>query len=307
MTLCSITPKNLKPGSRIAIVSPAGAVSNPDLLTHTHNMIIEQGYTPVYGEFALARHAHHYTYAGTPEQRLRDLQWALDDDSIDAIWATRGGYGSVQLLEHIDLSRFVHDPKWLIGYSDITFLQSLLARHGIESVHGQNIISTPTPSADSYQNIFNLFKGIKPTYQLDNNLLNEPGSACATLIGGNMTVVTALSGTRFNFNYDNAILFLEEIGENAYYKIDRYLKSLEQTGAFEKIKGLIIGGMKNIADDTSPHSPIAQSIIAERVAQYSFPKVFGFPNGHIPDMRPLIIGGTVSLRVDENGVRLAHL
>lgn len=307
MTLRTITPKNLEPGSRIAIVSPAGAVSSPELLTHTHKMIIEQGYTPVYGEHALALHAHHYNYAGTVEQRLRDLQWALDDDSIDAIWATRGGYGSTQLLELIDLSRLVNNPKWLIGYSDITYLQSLLARHGIPSIHGQNIIRTLNPSTESYQNIFNLFKGIKPAYQLDANPFNQQGSACGTLIGGNMTVVTALSGTRFNFNYDNAILFLEEIGENAYYKIDRYIKSLEQTGAFEKINGLVIGGMKNIANDTSDHSITAQSIIAERLAGYNFPKVFGFPNGHISDMRPLIMGAPVSLCVDEQGAQLTHL
>lgn len=119
-----------------------------------------------------------------------------------------------------------------------------------------------------------------------------------------MTVVTALSGTRYNFNYNDAILFLEEIGENAYYKIDRYIKSLEQTGAFEKIKGLVIGGMKNIANDTSDHSATAQSIIAQRLAHYDFPTVFGFPNGHISDMRPLIMGAPLSLHVDEQGARL---
>lgn len=304
MTACSLTPKNLKPGSRIAIISPAGAVSSPDLLTHTHAMIIEQGYTPVYGEHALARHEHHYNYAGTIEQRLKDLQWALDDESIDAIWATRGGYGSVQLLEQIDLCRFLNTPKWLIGYSDITYLHSLLARHGIESIHGQNIIRTVNPSAESYQNIFNVFKGIKPTYSLNAHALNQHGTCRGTLIGGNMTVVTALSGTRYNFNYNDAILFLEEIGENAYYKIDRYIKSLEQTGAFEKIKGLVIGGMKNIANDTSDHSATAQSIIAQRLAHYDFPTVFGFPNGHISDMRPLIMGAPLSLHVDEQGARL---
>lgn len=307
MITCSQPPRSLKPGSRIAIISPAGAVSSPDLLTHTHAMIIEQGYTPVYGEHALARYEHHYNYAGTIEQRLNDLQWALDDESIDAIWATRGGYGSAQLLEQVDLCRFLNNPKWLIGYSDITYLQSLLARHGIQSIHGQNIIRTVNPSAESYQTIFNVFKGIKPTYSLSANALNQHGACTGTLIGGNMTVVTALSGTRYNFNYNDAILFLEEIGENAYYKIDRYIKSLEQTGAFEKIKGLVIGGMKNIGNDTSDHSATAQSIIAERLADYDFPKVFGFPNGHISDMRPLIMGAPLSLHVDEQGAQLTFV
>lgn len=307
MTRCSSTPRNLKPGSKIAIISLGGAVSNPDFLSHTHKMIVDHGYEPVYGEHALSRYEHHYNYAGTPEQRLKDLQWALDDDSIDAIWATRGGYGCAQLLERIDLTRFARNPKWFIGYSDNTYLQSFLARSGFASIQGQNVIRTLNPSPESYINIFNIFRGEKPDYRIDHNEFNQSGKACGKLIGGNLTVVSALSGTTYNFDYENAILFIEEIGENAYYKIDRYMKGLEQTGAFEKLKGVIVGGMKNIANVQSDYNNIANSIIAERLEPYCFPKIFGFPNGHISDMRPIIIGSTVSMDVNARHATLSHI
>lgn len=306
MTYCSNTARSLNPGSKIAIISPAGAVSNPDLLLHTHNMIVDHGYEPVYGDHALSRYEHHYNYAGTPEQRLKDLQWALDDDSIDAIWATRGGYGCGQLLERIDLTQFARKPKWFIGYSDNTFLQSLLAGSGFASIQGQNIIRTLNASPESYSHIFNIFRGGKPHYTIDHNEFNQSGSACGTLVGGNLTVVSALAGTLYNFDYEGAILFIEEVGENAYYKLDRYMKGFEQAGVFEKIKGIIVGGMRNIAGVESDYNRVANSIIAERLENYCFPKMFGFPNGHISDMRPIIIGSTVSMEVNAGHATLAH-
>ena len=293
-------PKPLKAGSRIAIISPAGAVSNPDFLLHTDKMIKDNGYKPVYGKYYLEKYDHYYNYAGTIEQRLSDIQWAFDDDSIDAIWATRGGYGCVQLLNKINLKKFLNNPKWYIGYSDNTYMQSLLARNNIASIHGQNVIRTINPTDISYENIFKMLKGEIPNYSINNNILNKEGTVKgSTLIGGNLTCVCALMGSKYNFNYENAVLFIEEIGENAYYKLDRYIKSLEDAGLLDKIKGVIVGGMKNIAEVSGDYNQTAYEVIYERLANYNMPQIYGFPNGHISDMRPLILGSTVEIKVNE--------
>jgi len=294
-------PKSLRAGSRIAIISPAGHLSNPDFLIHVATMIKEYGYTPVYSKNYLARYDNHYAYAGTAQQRLADLQWAFDDPDIDAIWATRGGYGSVQLLDPLNVKALVDRPKWLIGYSDITYLHSFFNRHGIATIHGHNVMRTLShgvaPPPSSYGWVFDILAGAWPEYRIESHPLNTVGQAVGKWVGGNQTIVGALSGTRYDFDYQDAILFLEDVGENAYYRIERQMQTLETAGALAKIKGIVIGSMRDIGGVKSDFDESAYKVIHGVMEKYNIPKIFAFPAGHVPDNRPLIMGARVEIEV----------
>lgn len=302
-----IFPKSLKKGDKIALISPAGMVSEEQLHTGI-NMITAEGYEPVVGKNIFTKYAHGYNYAGTERERVADLNWAFSDPDISAVWASRGGYGSQHLLQNIKLSAFKKDPKWYIGYSDNTVIQSYLCNNKFASIHGQTIkTSSFGVSAESYNMIFDIMRGTKPTYTLENHLLNKPGSAQGQLIGGNLALIYALLGTPYSFKFKNNILFIEEIGEK-YYALDRMLMSLELAGVFRNISGLIIGGMINMGEESEnknyeeSYDDFAYQLITERLKKYNFPTIFAFPNGHIFDNLPLIIGGQVKIEVSEKTI-----
>lgn len=297
-------PNPLKKGDKIAIISPAGSVEAAQMET-TLELIKEKGYEPVLGDNLYANYQNGYSYAGTEKQRSDDLNWALNDKDIAAIWASRGGYGCQQLIEHLKLSEFKKNPKWLIGYSDVTVLQSFLFKKGFASIHGQSIkTSSLGVSEKSYELIFDILKGKQLNYEIVSDKNNRVGEASGVLVGGNLALLYALLGTPYSFDFKDKILFIEEIGEN-FYALDRMLMSLELAGVFKKIKGLIVGGMTNMGKEfdnkayEEPFDPFAYQLIAERVAQYNFPTVFAFPNGHIYDNRPLIIGAEVKIKVSD--------
>ncbi|MDL1913914.1 MAG: LD-carboxypeptidase [Bergeyella sp.] len=303
----SVYPKPLKKNARIAIVSPAGAVESKDIEKGL-SLLREKGYVPVLGEYALGKYTHGYTYAGTEKERISDLNWAFNDASISAIWATRGGYGSQQLLRHLRLSRFRKLPKWYIGYSDNTVIQSFLLKNGFVSVYGQTL-KTSSFGVDpgGYEKIFSLMEKPSLTYEIQSNLFNRGGKAKGILVGGNLSLIYALLGTRYSFDFHKKILFIEDIGEN-YYALDRMLISLDLAGVFRKIKGMIVGGMtlmgskKDNPNYADSFDPLAYDIVKERVGKYVFPVAFGFPNGHIYRNFPLLIGVKVSLSVGEKVV-----
>lgn len=296
-----IFPKSLKKGSKIALISPAGSV-DPSQLEKGINLIISKGYEPVLGKHLYTKFSHGYNYAGTEKERISDMNWALNDDNISAIWASRGGYGCQHLLKHLRLSEFKKNPKWYIGYSDNTVVQSFLLKNNFASIHAQTIkTSSFGVTEESYDLIFDVLNGKLPKYSIEKNNFNKPGNAEGELVGGNLALIYALLGTSYSFNFQDKILFIEDIGEK-YYALDRMLISLELAGVFRKIKGLIIGGMTNMGDEKENRNyeesfdKFSYQIISDRIAKYDFPTIFGFPNGHIFDNRPLIIGGNVSIK-----------
>ena len=296
-----IFPKSLKKGSKIALISPAGSV-DPSQLEKGINLIISKGYEPVLGKHLYTKFSHGYNYAGTEKERISDINWALNDDNISAIWASRGGYGCQHLLKHLRLSEFKKNPKWYIGYSDNTVVQSFLLKNNFASIHAQTIkTSSFGVTEESYDLIFDVLNGKLPKYSIEKNNFNKPGNAEGELVGGNLALIYALLGTSYSFNFQDKILFIEDIGEK-YYALDRMLISLELAGVFRKIKGLIIGGMTNMGDEKENRNyeesfdKFSYQIISDRIAKYDFPTIFGFPNGHIFDNRPLIIGGNVSIK-----------
>ena len=299
-----IFPQSLKKGDKIALISPAGAVEESQLEKGI-KLIESNGYEPVLGKHLYTKYSNGYNYAGTEKERISEMNWAFNNEEIGAIWASRGGYGCQHLLRHVQLSKFKKKPKWYIGYSDNTVVQSFLLKNNFASIHGQTIKTSSFGVTDeSYDLIFDILKGKKPTYSIAKNELNKVGTAAGTLVGGNLALIYALLGTTYSFNFKDKILFIEDIGEN-FYALDRMLISLDLAGVFRKIKGLIVGGMTNMGDEKDNKSyeesfdQFAYKIISERVSKYDFPVAFGFPNGHIHDNRPLMIGANITMNVAE--------
>lgn len=299
-----IFPKSLSEGDKIAVISPAGSVEAAQLEKGVE-MIRNKGYEPVLGEHLYTKFSHGYNYAGTEQERLKDLNWALNDNEISAIWASRGGYGCQHLIQDLNLKNFNKNPKWYIGYSDNTVIQSYLLKKGFASLHGQTIkTSSFGVTKESYNLIFDILKGKSPKYSLIPHQFNKQGDIEGELVGGNLALIYALLGTKYSFEFKDKILFIEDVGEN-FYALDRMLMSLELAGVFTKISGLIVGGMTNMGDEKENQQyeesfdEFAYKLISERLLKYNFPVIFGFPNGHIQDNRPLIIGGNVRMKVED--------
>lgn len=299
-----IFPKSLKKSAKIAIVSPAGSVQESQLEAGLQ-LIEDHGYEPVLGKNLYTEFRQGYNYAGTEKERIADMNWALNDTEISAVWASRGGYGCQHLLRHLKLSGFRKNPKWFVGYSDNTVIQSFLLKNKFPSIHAQSIKTAGFGVTDeSYEQVFDILKGKLPKYKVESQEYNKSGKVEGSLVGGNLALVYALLGTSYNFNFKDKILFIEEVGEK-YYALDRMLISLDLAGVFKQIKGLIIGGMTNMGDEKEnlnyeqSFDEFSYKIISDRLANYDFPTLFSFPNGHILDNRPLIIGGNVKLNVSE--------
>lgn len=299
-----IFPKSLNKGDQIAIISPAGSV-NESQLENGLKIIESKGYEPVLGKHLYNNYWNGYSYAGTEKERISDMNWAFNDEGISAIWTSRGGYGCQHLLRNLKLSKFRKNPKWYIGYSDNTVIQSYLIKNNFASIHGQTVkTSSFGVSEESYDLTFDILQGKLPKYSIEKSPFNKDGNIEGELVGGNLALIYALLGTAYSFNFKDKILFIEDIGEN-YYALDRMMISLDLAGVFRQIKGLIVGGMTNMGNEKDNKNyeesfdEFAYQIISERLKKYDFPTVFGFPNGHIYDNRPLIIGAKVTLKSDK--------
>ena len=296
-----ITPPYLKKGDRIAIVSPARKITAAEV-EPAIRMFRAWGLEVVEGEHLYASWSQ---FAGSDEQRSSDLQQMLDDDSIRAISCSRGGYGTVRIIDRLDFTRFVQNPKWIIGYSDVTVLHSHIHRHfGIETLHAIMPLNFKD-KCDGNPSINTLKKalfGKELKYVLPADLHNRMGSAKGQLVGGNLSILYSLTNTRSDISTNGKILFLEDLDEYLYH-IDRMMMNLRRSGKLEGLAGLIVGGMTKMQDNEEPFNKTAIEIISEAVEDYPYPVCYNFPAGHLDDNRALILGREVTFEVSD----LVHL
>ncbi|MDX9883922.1 MAG: LD-carboxypeptidase [Prolixibacteraceae bacterium] len=287
-------PPFLKPGDRIRIVSPAGRVVAEKILPGI-GLLRDQGFEVLVGEHVFAGH---FQYAGTDRQRAADFQLALNDPETKAIICARGGYGSVRILEYLDFTELKKKPKWLVGFSDITVLHSVFNKLGIAGIHG------PMPGffmqgghcSESFRKLHDSLTGKVPAYIFDAHPQNRNGETSGILVGGNLSLLYSLNGTRYELDPKGKILFIEDISEYLYH-LDRMMTNFRLSGKLEKLAGLVVGSFTKMKDNDKPFGKTVEEIILDAVRDYDFPVCFSFPSGHVNRNMPLLLGANYSLLV----------
>lgn len=297
MTSKLIKPPYLKKGDTVAIVAPSGILKNREgEVQQAVNLLKSWSLHAVVGKHVFSKANH---FAGKDEERCEDFQNALDDPKISAIWCARGGYGTVRILDQLDYTKFKANPKWIIGYSDITALHNQIHNEGFQSLHALMCVSL-TKNLNDIKTTVETFKNAlfgKPTnYTLKYSKYNKLGEAKGQLVGGNLTILHTMLGSKTSIDTTGKILFIEEIGEYKYH-IDRMLQSLKRAGYFENCKGLIVGDMSKMRKNTTLWGTSVEQLILDVLQDYDFPVVFGMPAGHEKDNSALVLGNTVELKV----------
>ena len=297
-----ITPPYLQKGDTIAIVAPAGKLTTrKDVIDKAKALAESWGLHVVYGKHLFDSAGH---FSATDAQRTADFQKAMDNPNIKAIWAGRGGYGTVRILDKLDYSIFKKHPKWIIGYSDITALHSHIHTLGFETIHGMmgtSLADDPNENVATFKSFKKAIFGKKLSYSLVSVKENRNGAAKGQLIGGNLALLASMLGSESQMNANGKIIFIEEVGEYKY-SIDRMLQSLKRAGFFENCKGLIIGDISKIKTNSTKWGSSIEQLIYDVVAEYNFPILYNFPAGHEPDNRSLIFGRTIEMNVNNKGI-----
>ena len=298
-----IEPYPLSPGDKIGLIAPSRKVSGDDM--HECVQLLEEwGYQVAYGENL---YQHHHQFAGKDEERAEDFVQMIMDPDIKAILCVRGGYGTVRILEKLDQRKIQNHPKWVIGYSDITVLHSYYNKViGCETIHASMPVNckTETLHSDTWQMLRKILNGDLIEYTIPGHEFNRNGKTTARLVGGNLSVLFSLRGTFCDIDTDSTILFIEDLDEYLYH-LDRMMMNLKIAGKLKKLKGLIIGGMTEMKDNTVPFGKSAYEIIADAVNDYDYPVIYNFPAGHCEPNLPLILGRNVILEVKQDKASLA--
>lgn len=293
-------PAPLCPGDTIALVSPSSKVKH-EYIDNAAARLRSWGYEVLIGEHAYGAHGN---FAGTPAERLADLQRALVDPSVKAILCTRGGYGAVHLLESLSPEEIRRHAKWLIGFSDISALHAAWLRAGVASLHAPMCkhIAEEAESQESTCYLRSVLEGRMPCYTIPSHPLNRAGEVRARVVGGNLAVLTGLLRTPYDIFQEGTILFIEDVGERTY-KVERMLYNLELSGVLSRLAGLIVGHFTDYSEDPGMCMTLYEAVHA-RVAHYSYPVCFNFPVGHVPQNHPMIEGAMATLMVAQQGVTL---
>lgn len=295
----NLTIPPLTAGDKIAIVAPAKSIEQ-HLVLEAKSILENAGYEVVLGVHVFG--VNHY-YSGTIEERLTDFQSALDDPTIKAVLCARGGYGCIHLVDLVNWSSLIRQPKWIIGFSDITVFHQRIQRLGIKSIHGTMPLNFGDNSPQSFSSLWDALSQKEYVINANNNPSNKIGSATGKLVGGNLSILYSLLGTDDQIDYTDTLLFIEEVGEQLY-AIDRMLHSLKKAGVLDKIKGLIVGGMTDLKDTAVPIGTTLEEIVLHHFQYKKTPVCFGFPSGHVNDNRALRFGAQASLKVTDLGATL---
>lgn len=294
-----ISPPLLNKNDKAVIISPSGSIES-SFIDGAKLVLESWGLNVIVSQYAREKNGR---FCGTVEQRVEDLQGAMDDPDVKLIFCSRGGYGIVHLLDRLNFTEIKKYPKWLVGYSDITALHLAFMKNGILSAHApmaRHLAEDAEDTASLYLRRL-LFEGIHE-YSIFSHPLNRIGIADGRLWGGNLAVLGGLIGTPFADVPDNSILFVEDIGEGAY-KIDRMMWQLKLAGVLDRLSGLVVGQFADCEEDFLMYAPIYESIM-NLVSGYNYPVVFDFPVGHVKENFPLVYSGKIRLEVNTHKVLL---
>lgn len=296
-------PPYLKKGNTIGLTCPAGYMELSKVQKCIHTLQ-SWGYQVMVGKTIGSKSKTYFS--GTDEQRSNEFQAMLDDKNIHAILCGRGGYGVSRIIDGLDFTKYKKNPKWIIGFSDITiFLSHLHAQLNTASIHSPmaNAFNDGGDKSIYVQSLQKALKGIKSNYTAEPNSKNKMGKASGKLIGGNLALLAHVCGTKSAFKTKGNILFIEDIGEYIY-NIDRMMIQLKRAGMLQNLSGLIVGKFSDIKDNTRPFGQTIQALILHHVSEYNYPVCFEFPVSHKKENLALKVGVEHELVVNAKKVTL---
>lgn len=293
-----IYPRPLKQGDSVAIVSPASKI-DAKLVDGACATLEAWGFRHVVGSCCKGECG---SFSGTVGQRLGDLRAALENPDVRAVLCSRGGYGVVQMIEHFRDSMWSNDPKWLIGFSDISALHAVSVHAGVVSVHASMCkLLTEHPDCQCSHTLHDILTGKLPDYEVAGDERNREGSVSGTVTGGNLAVLSGLISTPYDLLKKDHILFIEDISE-AIYRVERMLYTLRLNGTLARTKALIVGQFTDYKP--SVDHQCMYDMIEKMVADYDFPVAYNFPVGHVDYNLPILEGAQADLTVTKDKVRL---
>ena len=295
-------PQSLQQGDLVAIVTTARKIDREDI-QKAIELLESWGLNTVVGK-TIGKADHQF--GGTDADRTTDFQEAMNNDAIKAIWCARGGYGTVRILDGLYFSKFITNPKWVIGFSDVTALHSHIHNLGVQSIHGIMPITVKSSTPEAITSLKNYLFGNPVKHEVPCESQNKYGKGEGELVGGNLSMLYSLLGSESAIKTDGKILFIEDLDEYLYH-VDRMMMNLKRNGYFNNLKGLIVGGMTKMNDNTIPFGKTAEEIILDNIKEFDFPVCFNFPAGHLKDNRALKFGKTVAFNVSKEGTHLKFL
>lgn len=300
----TIFPRSIAPGDKVAILSPASII-NPEYVDGACRWLRQRGYQPVIEPHTLGSVG---SYSGTPAERLADFRAALADPDVRAVLCSRGGYGAVHLILEFPIDEWLADPRWLIGFSDISALHAMLNSRGIVSVHASMCKALALREADDADNsrLFSILEGARPAYGVDPHPFNRLGEASGCLRGGNLAVIADLIATPVSpfADPEGTILFIEDIAE-PIYKIERILWQLRLMGFLDRVAGIVIGQFTDYRPDRN--FPDMYTMLDSALAGVTCPVAFNFPVGHVDHNLPLLSGAPATLSVTSDSATLSFV
>ncbi|MDP2161400.1 MAG: LD-carboxypeptidase [Flavobacterium sp.] len=294
-----IVPPYLKKGDTVAIVATARKHIDDDLKL-AKEFLENWGLKIVIGS---SIGLDNNQLAGTDEERAFDFQTQLDNPNVKAIWCVRGGYGTVRMVDLLDFTKFKRNPKWVVGFSDVTVLHNHINTLGIQSIHGMMPVNIPRATPEAKESLRKALFGEPLSYAIPYDSMNKIGTTKGELVGGNLSILYSLFGSNSAIDCSDKILFLEDLDEYLYH-VDRMMMNLKRNGCLESLKGIVVGSMTKMKDNDIPWGKNALEIIEDITKKYNIPMVYNFPAGHIPDNRALVFGRQVLLEVSESGTVL---
>lgn len=300
----NILPPALSQGDLVEIISPSSALADAELVVGARRTLEGWGLRVRVAPHALGRAGH---FAGTDAERLADLVHAVRDSEVKCILCSRGGYGVLRLLEAADLAPLRQQPKWMIGFSDITALHAAFARVGCCSLHAP--MAKALAHSHSNKSVLTAMRGIlfgqrTMDYKVEAHPMNRQGDASGRLFGGNLSLIYSMQATPFQFPAEGCILFIEDLSEKLYH-IDRMMHNLRLSGMLSRISGLVVGQFTDMVPNVE-FGQTLEEIVMSMVADYGYPVCFNFPVGHVGNNVPLIEGASVHLSVTAAGATLVQ-